>query len=258
MQQPKKINKTAPHKLSVLIHQDGLCFYIHHDNGIVVSTLIRDFKQILNPIELLEAITAVYIEESILQQEFNTVTLVYNHDIFTMVPNAYFQTDKAPDYLKYNTRLLKTDVISVDDPVATLSARCIYIAYENINNYFHDHYGTFNYYHYTSKLLKELAAFKQSGENLVYITLQETSFYITLIKKNKLILHNVFTYEAAEDVLYYIMFTTAQNGFDPEIIETFILQNKKNQHLFDLLYTYIRKVTFIEHSKDLLIKMICA
>ncbi len=224
----------------------------------MATALVRDFKQLLNPIELLEAIAALYNEEPVLENDFNAVTIVYNHDIFTMVPDAYFQIDKAPDYLKYNTRLLKTDVVSVDDPIENLNARCVYIAYENINNYFHDLYGAFDYYHYTSKLLQALALKNKSSEYLVYITLLENSFYLTLFKRKQLILHNIFTYENADDVLYFVMFSTAQNGFDPETMDTFILQNTQNQAIFDLLYRYIRKVTFVVHGEEFLKNTICA
>jgi len=258
MLHPKKINIQAPHKLSVLIHQDGLCFYIYDGNAICVQQIERSFKNALNPVELLDEIARLYSDEPSLQHEFSSFSLVYHHDIFTMVPDALFQEDKAPDYLKYNTRLLKTDVVSIDEPIAVLDARCVYIAYANINNYFHDRYGAFEYNHYASSLLAALRERSTSASEEVFIDIKESYCYLTLFKKGKLLLHNIYPQEAPEDILYYTMFATAHNGFDPEVMETTIIQPVKDQAVYDLLFTYVRNVSHATDSDTLIKNILCA
>jgi hypothetical protein len=258
MQQPKEINIQALYKLSVLIHQGGLCFYIYDHNAACVEQIERSFKQVLNPIELLDEIKRLYEEEPLLLQEFASFSLVYHHDLFTIVPEALFQEDKAPDYLKYNTRLLNTDVISVDEPVTTLGARCVYIAYANINNYFHDRYGAFEYNHYASRLLDALHAQSSGASEEVFIDIKDSYCYLTLFKEGKLVLHNIYPQEAPEDILYYTMFATAHNGFDPEIMETIIIQPVKNQAMYDLIFTYVRNLSHVTESGTLIKNILCA
>lgn len=258
MQQQSEINIHAIHKLSVLIHQDGLCFYGYDRNSNLAWFIERSFKHALNPIELLEEIERVYKEELQLQQSFAQFTLVYHHDIFTMVPAALFEEDKAPDYLKYNTRLLKTDVVSVDEPIAGLDARCVYIAYSNVNNYFHERYGAFEYYHFSSLLLTALKEPASAAPDKVFITVQENYFYLTLFKKGALVLHNIYVHDAPEDILYYTMFATSHNGYDPETMETTIIQTVKNEIVYDLLYTYVRNVHYKEDSALFLNTILCA
>ncbi len=258
MQQPKRINIQALHKLSVLIHQDGLCFYIYDRDGAVVQKLAQTFKHALNPIELLDEIQNLYNKEYILQQEFASFSLVYHHDIFAIVPDALYNEETAPDYLKYNTRLLKTDVVSVDEPIAHLEARCVYIAYSNLNNYFHDVYGAFEYNHYSTSLLTSLTDKAKEQQYTVYLTIEESYFYLTLFKNGVLVLHNIYPQEAPEDVLYYTMFATSHNGFDPEVMDVTIIQDSKNQATFDLLYTYIRNLSYLENSSTFLTTLLCA
>lgn len=258
MQQPKKINYTALHKLSVLIHQDGLCFYIYDRNGVVINEFIRSFKYALNPIELLDEIEKMYLEEPLLLQEFAAFKLIYHHDIFSMVPTVLFEEDNASDYLKYNTRLLKTDVVSIDESVDAFETTCVYIAYSNINNYFHERYGAFEYNHYSSLLVNALASFLTKQPLQVFLDIKDSFFYLTLVKDGKLILHNIYPQQAPEDILYYTMFAANHNGFDPEIMHVQIIQLEQDKQVFDLLYTYIRNVEHISESDTFIKNITCA
>jgi hypothetical protein len=246
-------NPHTHNRLSVLIHQDGLSFYIHSSSEIG-STVVVPFKHASNPIEILKAIEESFEKEKLLAQDFDQVKLVYHHDIFTLVPNELFQEEHAADYLKYNTRLLQTDTVSVDDHISSIEAKLVYVAYSNINNYFYEKYGDYSYFHYSTCSLPQLSKRK----NGVFIEVMKSHFYLTVFENGNLIAHNLFHHEQVEDILFYTLFAAEQNQLDPETIQLTIIQPEEDQVLFELLYTYIRNVEFISDYPTYLSLLICA
>jgi hypothetical protein len=235
------------------MHQDGLSFYIHTQNQLI-DTIDKSFKFKANPIELLTAIQESYAIESSLQQEFEKVTILYHHDIFTTVPSQIFQEDHASDYLKYNTRILQTDTISIDKSIGNTGAHIVYVAYSNISNYFYEKYGDHSYYHYSSKTIPVL---QQLGDGL-YINVQASNFYLTVLENGKLKAHNLFEYQEREDILYYTMFAIQQHDLDPENVRLTLLSNKIDQELNDLLYLYVRNVHHKTDYQEFIKKVVCA
>lgn len=250
---PENKSQNTNKSLSVLIHQDGLSFYIYTSSGIE-SSFSRSFKYASNPIEILKSIEECYEKEAILGQEFEKVRLIYHHEVFTLVPVEFFEEAHAADYLKYNTRLLQTDTISVDESIPQTGAHLVYVAYSNINNYFYEKYGTYSYFHYSSLSLPQLAH-KNDG---LFIEVMESHFYVTLFKEGILIAHNLFQHEQIEDILFYTLFAAEKNGLDPEIVPLTILQKEENKELFDLLYTYVRNVEVLPDYQTYLSQLICA
>ncbi|BAO56665.1 hypothetical protein NMS_2656 [Nonlabens marinus S1-08] len=236
-----------------MIHQDGLSFYIHTTDQIL-SAINKQFKHSSNPIEILKSVEDCFAKESELNQDFDQVKLIYHHDIFTLVPKELFKESHAADYLKYNTRLLQTDTLSVDEELSDTGANLVYVAYSNINNYFYEKYGSYSYFHYSALVLQQLG---KLGDGL-FIEVMPSHFYLTIYKEGKLIAHNLFQHEQIEDILFYTLYAAEQNQLDPELFRLTIIQEVQDQELFDLLYTYVREVSFIPNYSDYLNHLVCA
>ncbi len=243
-------------KMSVLIHQDGLSFFIYSPDG-VEETISRTFKHESNPIEILHEIEMVYELETQLNVSFEEVNVVYHHSIFAGVPGSIYDANHHSDYLKYNTRILETDVISVDDTIVSLDYKTVYIAYNNINNYFFEKYGDFNYYHYSTLALQKHSENIESSTSSIIIDIKKSHFYITIFEKGILKLHNCYPHQAAEDILYYTLFTAQHNQLDPELMDLKIIATSKDDALYDLLYTYVRNVSYQMDSKTYLEQILC-
>lgn len=244
-------------KMSVLIHQDGLSFFIYSQDGLL-NQWNKPFKHESNPIEILQSIELVYEQEPLLNTALTQVTLIYHHSVFTGVPASIYDENYESDYLKYNTRLLETDVISADHAIDSLDYKTVYIAYSNINNYFFDKYGDFNFYHYATLALAAHYEQLEKNETVVILDVKASDFYLTIFDNGILKLHNIYPQQAIEDILYYTLFTAQHNGLDPETLDLKIITSEKNEQLFDLLYTYIRHVSYLEDSHTYLQKILCA
>ncbi len=254
-----KTNKeqTGNYKLSVLIHQDGLSFLCY--NAVhIIDRWDYSFKYDSNPTEILEEIQKAYQDnEKLRKLEVDQVTLIYHHPIFSGVPASLFVEEHASNYLKYNNRLLETDVISYDEAISTIDYQTVYIAYSNINNFFFEKYGDFNFYHYTSLALNTWHKKYNDVHNAVILDVKESHMYLSLFNNGSLILHNVYQHDAIEDILYYTLFASEHNGLQPDQINLFLYQTQPSKDLYDLLYTYVKEVNVVIGAPQIIEQILC-
>ena len=207
------------------------------------------FATAISPDEALIALTTTIEENPELQQKFETITVVHQNDLLTVVPQSLFDENEAANYLKFNTKILPTDFVAFD-VLAQQELIVVYVPYININNYFFDTYGSFQYYHHATIAIKEAissSSFKEATN--VHVDVLKNSFSCTVIEKGKLLLHNVYSYKTKEDFIYYILFCFEQLALNPDetpLILSGIITTDSELH--QLLYTYIRNITTINIS----------
>ncbi len=254
MPQELQNNISAIHKsLSVLISQDGLSFYIYHDQK-VLDQWNTSFERSMNPSLILDQVEQEFESNQVLSSTFENVTLFYNHDLFCLVPAALFQKNNAADYLKYNARLLKTDLIShekVDDVVM------VYIAFENINNFFFEKVGSFDYYHYASQLLKFYKETALKDQNVIYTDFFDNKFYMSIYDSAKLQSLNLFPYDSREDALYYIMFGLQQHNLDPAKVQLIMHGTDSFIKVEELLNAYVSNIKLEKNYTAYHEKLLC-
>ena len=227
--------------LSIQVRLDGFSFLIQDQSGLVLEHKSLPFTKV-SPNNLLKEVYALYQEESLLSKPYSRVTIIYVNELFTLVPEPLFDEAHLTDYLKFNTRLLKTDFVAYDTIVDQEIVN-VYIPYTNLNNFFFDQYGSFSYYHGMSVLLE--THLNQPAETLpkLVVNVHQASFDLIAIRDGKLVLANSFMYQTKEDFIYYLLFTIEQLELDPE---TLILQLTghitKGDPTYELAYTYIREV----------------
>ena len=242
-------NKQEKHtiiKMSIQVRLNGFSFCIIN----CTSNEILWFKKVdlgkeCNPIQILEEIEKLYVEEEMLQQEFKEVGVLFSNDLFTIVPATYFIEEEASTYLKFNTKILQTDVVAHD--MLSQDLVNVYIPYTNINNFFFDKYGEFEFQHNISVLIESVLAKKQlKQEAQIYLNDYNNYYELIIVQNNKLLLANTFHYETKEDFIYYLLFTLEQLQLDPSEIDLWLLGTiMKQSENYDILYTYIKNIDFL-------------
>jgi len=168
-----------------------------------------------------------------------------------MVPKKLFKEEHIADYLKFNSKILKTDFISYDE-INTIEAVNVYVPYININNYLYDRFGTFTYKHFSTILIENLI--KKEANNTskkVYININDSHFEIIYICNSKLELYNTFEYNTKEDFIYYLLFTIEQLSLNPETIElSFLGIISDTDDLYKIAFKYIRNVQIEKSISD--------
>ncbi|HZJ35355.1 MAG TPA: DUF3822 family protein [Gillisia sp.] len=234
-------------KLSIQVRLDGLSFCILNcRTKEIVWYKKQDFPKEYNPVKILEKIAILYQNEKVLQSHIGEVVLLFSNDLYSLVPEAYFIEEEASNYLKFNTKILKTDVVA-HDSIANKQLVNVYIPYANIINYFFDKYGEFEYKHGISVLTEAVLEFDSGEGTTAYLNNFTDYFDLVVVKNNKLLLCNTFSYDTKEDFIYYLLFTAEQLELDPSQFELCLLGDISNESpLYAITYTYIKNIRFLE------------
>lgn len=248
---PSKNQNTSNIKLSIQVSLDGLsfCALSTVDKKIVYFKNVA-FKKKLNPFDVLREVETVYQSESFLKEEKFDVTVLFSNDLYSLVPEKFFQEDNASDYLKFNTRILENDYVA-HDVIPRHDIVNVYVPYTNINNFFFEQYGEFEYRHCLSILVNAFMEKNETNDKKpqVYINFNTGSFDLIAIKKHTLLLANTFSIQSPEDFIYYILFTAEQLELDPESLDLILLGKITSEsEFYDIAYRYIRHVRFLNHS----------
>jgi hypothetical protein len=240
-------------KLSIQVSLNGLsfCGFSPSEKRILFFKDLQ-FSRRLNPIQALQQIEQLYEQEVFLKQEKPEVTVVFSNELYSLVPQKLFDEENASDYLKFNTMILETDYVA-HDLIEEPGIVNVYIPYTNINNFFFDKYGEFEYRHsisvLTGELLKLSAEDNEDREAKMYVNCYSGGYDLVLIKNRQLLLANSFKCTSKEDFIYYILFTAEQLELDPSEFHLILLGKiTENSDYYKMAYTYIKNIEFLNTS----------
>jgi len=235
------------HILSIQVRLDGFSFFVQNNLSKTIDTYKHiPYQHKVDPNHLLNELQEIYAQEKLLSEPYSRIDVIYINPLFTLVPKALFKEEHLTDYLKFNTKLLKTDFVAYDE-LKDQDLINVYIPYTNVNNFFFDRYGSFTYHHGISVLIAHhLNTTQQLEQHQVIVNVQPTSFDLLVIRDNKVVLANSFDYQTKEDFIYYLLFTMEQLDLDPETTKLSLTGHIIEQSdLYQLIYTYIRNVELL-------------
>ena len=236
--------------LSIQAGLSGLSFFVlDRFSEIIVDVIVENFSKQQTPDQLLKAVKNAFNRNDSLQQSFSKVQIIHDNEMQTLVPSALFEEAHLSDYLKYNTKIFKTDFITYD-VIQNKDAMLVYIPFVNINNYIFERFGSFEYKHSATILIdKILQLEKNNNQKKLYINIQQTHFELIALDGNSFQLFNRFEYKTREDFIYYILFTAEQLDFNPENFKCILMGAvEDNDELFSIAYKYIRHVSLLPIS----------
>lgn len=254
MEKQKNNNDITPkNKLSILIDQGGLSFCVSNQiqEKKITSFFKKKFDEILDPPGILEQIELSFEKADLDLATVEKAQIIFSNSLYAFVPQPLFDENHLSDYLKFNTKILPTDFIAYDELPAS-KMNNVYIPYTNINNYFFEKLGSFDYQHASSILVKNLLLLeKEDQHETVYVHVFSHHFDVVVIKEKKMILCNSFSFEAPEDFIYYILFIAEQFKLDPEKFSLkFIGGVSSDSEIYKICYTYIRNCSFLEDENS--------
>lgn len=239
-----KINILTNQELSIQISLNGLSFCIlETDTNAIIYLQHFVKKQKQTPFQVLDELKLKLNTEKELQHEFKAIHVVYINELSTLVPKPLFNEDNSADYLKFNSKILKTDFIAFDDILINDSVN-VYVPFMNINNFLYETYGPFAYRHYSTILIEQILNKEKHAQNQkMHVHVNKNHFEIIVTNKGKLELYNTFDYTSKEDFIYYILFATEQLSLNPEtLLFEFIGNIKEDDDLYKIAYKYIRHI----------------
>lgn len=250
----KNKNTNDKNKLSILISQDGLSFCTSKLQSNEVALFVeKKFDKTLDPIEILQQVELAFEEQKTAFDDIGKVLVIYANLLYSFVPQALFDKNHLSDYLKFNTKILNTDFIDYDE-LKEQELNNVYIPYANINNYFFEKFGSFEFTHATTLFVGNILSLPgDHKEETVFINVHLHHFDMVVTKAGKLLLCNSFSYDTPEDFVYYILFTAEQLKLDPEEFALkFTGEITTNSETYKRCYQYIRNCSFLEDKRFLL------
>lgn len=243
------VNKSYK-KLAIQVSLSGLSFAVF-DTIIgkpirLQNVPIADFHK-HTPIE--ELFGEAFQKNDELSATYDEIVIVHSNNLSTFVPVALFDEEYLGSYLQYNTKVFETDFFTFDQ-LENYEMNNVYIPYANMNNYFIDKFGSFDYKHANSILVEKLLGFsKNNEERKMFAHLSDTHFEIVVVQNQKLLFYNSFDYQTPEDFIYYILFTAEQLFLNPENFSLELLGKiLEGDYFFNIAYKYIRNVSLFDVS----------
>lgn len=230
-------------KMSIQVRLNGLSFCIINswDQSIKWYKNVN-FEKVYDPVKLLEQIIQLYKEEKNLQDPVDQVVLLFSNELYSIVPQDFFKEEEASNYLKFSTKILKTDVVAHDIMEETGLVN-VYIPFTNITNFFFEKYGEFEYKHSTSVLIQSALNYSHTHETTVFLNNFSGYYDLVVVKNGQLLLSNTFSYETKEDFIYYLLFTAEQLKLDPSQFHLKLLGDigDTSAH-YKMAYTYVKNI----------------
>lgn len=236
--------------LSIQLSLDGFSFCIIDTVNLKIEKL-KDFgfdDHSPTPDKLLFNVEQLFKKEALLQKRYGSVIISHVNQLSTLVPKSLFDEGCIRDYIKFSSKTYTNDYV-VYDPLENHDIINVYIPFVNVNNFFLERFGSFEYKHFSTILVNNLLnTFKFSEHPHMFVHIRDREFEITVIANDQLLMYNSFSYNSKEDFIYYILFTAEQLHLNPEIFDLVLsgIIDEKSE-LFQLAYTYVRKVSLLEN-----------
>lgn len=246
---PNKEAETRNIKLSIQVSLNGLSFCaLTKDEKRIVFFKDMLFTKKLNPAQVLQEIEKQYEQEDFLKNEKPEVIVLFSNELYSLVPQEFYDDENASEYLKYNTKILETDYVAQDE-ITSGKMLNVYIPYTNINNFFFEQYGEFEYRHNVSVLAQEFQIqnrFQTEGTR-VYLNCFPGGYDLLIYQSGQLQLANTFNCSTREDFIYYLLFCAEQLDLDPSGFELILLGRiRENSDYYDIAYTYVKEIKFLK------------
>lgn len=242
-------NKTYK-KLTIQVSLNGFSFCIVDTLSEKVIALKNiHFDAFQKSANITDLYSLVFNEHPELLEKYDEILVIHSNNLSTFVPTALFDADYLGSYLQYNTKVFETDFFTYDQ-LHTYEMNNVYIPYVNMNNFFIDRFGSFEYKHANTVLVSKLLdVSKNNDERKMFIHKSESHFEIVVIQNQKLLFFNSFDYTTPEDFIYYLLFTAEQLQLNPENFKLEIVGDcLENDAYYSLIYKYIRNVKLFDVS----------
>ena len=235
-------------KLSIQVSLTGLSFCCFDTLNNTVTSFNEVYFETFHKATKIEDLFAdAFNNHPELKDSYDEILVIHNNNLSTFVPEPLFDENFLGSYLQYNTKVFETDFFAFDE-IPNYQMNAVYIPYVNINNFFIDQFGAFDYKHANSILVsKLLVASKNKDEKKMFVHINTGHFEIIVVQNQKLLLFNSFDYNTPEDFLYYILFTAEQLNLNPENFPLELIGNIDTESdYFKIAYKYIRNVSLID------------
>lgn len=248
IQKNNTLENTNQQNISIQLSVDGFsfCIYTPYQNEIKkISDFTLQTKENYTPQKHLKEINKIFSAENLLTKNtFNKVFVTHVNPLATQVPKPFFDEKYLKKYLDYTIKTYETDYITFDEISDDIVN--VYIPFVNINNFFIDKFGSFEFKHSSSIFIDfALKKYKNNDKSLCLVNVFSNYFELVVIKNKKFTLYNQFNFTTKEDFIYYILFVVEQLQLNPQDVSLILFGAiTKSSELYQIAYRYVKNISF--------------
>jgi hypothetical protein len=237
---------TESYHLTVQISPDGLIYTLLDIEKGKYILLNAHYFFLKRPRFLLKQVKEMVEKEELLRLKYHSIHILYSTNLFTLVPNSFFQEKDSEKFLSFN-HALENGFSIKNTLLSRAEARCIYAIPENLDVYLQEIFPNSTLRHNLFPLLE-----KSLKDNLhepkrrqIHLNFFRDFFEMVSIDGSKLLNCNCYSYKNERDILYYVLYVFDQLKLSPEeteiIIHGHLPQVSPVYHLFK---KYVRHTFF--------------
>jgi hypothetical protein len=237
---------TYSYHLSVQISLDGFSFCvldISKGKYIVLKSYNFFLKR---PRLLFKHVQEIISKEDMLNQEFRSIEILYSTNIFTLVPQSFYQKGAIEKFVSFN-HIHERGFATEKAFLPKSEAWCIYDIPENLKDYLHSKFpkaiNRHNVFPLVERVLK--ANRNYTDRQQVHLNFFRNYFEVVAISGVKLTFCNVFNYINEKDALYYLLYIFDQLKLSADTTELVVHgQLSQVAPLYHLFKKYIKRTSF--------------
>jgi hypothetical protein len=243
--------QTQKYRLSVLLRPDGYSLCVL-DTRTSLFLALNDEQFLPSNSATLpgnEYLQDHYIshfrKQELIKFSYGQIDLVYASPKVTLVPPGFSKEETIEEYFRFNHPLSTTEKIkSQQVPVGEMTAiYAIPACIENLSNeWFNSAYPGSSASVFIQSLLKDNAHILARQ---VFLNVWGSYFDIAVIQGRKLLYYNTFRKQAADDLVYFVIYVLEQMGFVPAEELVFLMGDiNADSEEYKLLHQFVYKLHF--------------
>lgn len=249
---------TSQYSLSIRFEPDGLSFSVYShliSRYIGLESVVFGNRSGIRPGEAANAIFTdemrAYIEQHPwLRLPFLNTGLIIHSSKYTLVPHVLYNSSGKETALGFAHQPEPAGMI-LEQFVSAAEAWIVFSVNRGLIELVNRFYPAARLMHHTGAVLETiLPAYRHSElQNPVFVNVKPGLFDLIILRDGKLRYCNSFSWQAHEDLVYYLVFVLDQLSLNPESVPVLVCGNvEAATPLFELLLRYIRHVDFLRNT----------
>jgi hypothetical protein len=237
---------TYSYHLSIQISLDGFSFCIL-DIPKGKYIVLKEFNFFLKrPRLLFKHVQEIISGEEMLNQDFKSIEILYSTNVFTLVPQAFFQKGAIEKYVSFN-HIHERGFITERAFFPKSETWCIYDIPENLKDYLLSKFPKAIFRHNLFPLVESVLKTNRNfaDRQQVHLNFFRSYFEVVAISGIKLTFCNAFNYMNEKDALYYLLYIFDQLKLPAETTDLVVHgQLSQVAPLYHLFKKYIKRTSF--------------
>jgi len=197
--------KLASYILNIELSKWGVNYSIYDNiRNVFVALVSKKFEKPDN--DILDNFQKIIIEDIYLNKHYKTINFTLDNNIFTIVPDVFFDKNSKKDILNYCTFSVSNKDEVLFSNFETLATTCIYSYPSTMLSFLINQYPEIRFFHISYNILNSLKILEEITKQKVTLIHYFPDFLIiSAIEKNKLLCFNSYSFKSEASASYFIM-----------------------------------------------------